>query len=323
MGEPERRKSPVRLVIAGLPRCGTTLLATLLHQQPGVRFVTDYVQAHAHAAERLRVRHDQALDLAQRRVALALARDNWLRLRHVVLVGTGAFRTLDELHRAILGELAADAGVGVVGHKAVLEPGAVADLLAQTDVHVIVMLRDPRDAVLSHWHHQGTSAERYLAQWRAMARFALAERSPRFAWVRYEDLVRTPSEALARVLGWWGASAVAASELVFTRGAVGQDVAWVDNSSFGDVKRVLDSAPVERWRARAGSKLVRYAQVACAAEIERLGYPPGDVTIADRARFGFHRAYHTLDQRGVAATERARRWLTQRLAPPLDHHEEG
>ncbi|MEY2936227.1 MAG: hypothetical protein RL033_6976, partial [Pseudomonadota bacterium] len=99
-----------------MPRSGTTLVATLLAGQRGVQFLTEYFPAFLEAQRRLRKSWNAALDLSERRIALALIRDQFLRVRHPVLVKQDAFSTLDELHRAVLAELAS-AQDRWLGHK--------------------------------------------------------------------------------------------------------------------------------------------------------------------------------------------------------------
>jgi len=310
-------EAPVtRVVIGGLPRCGTTLLASLIHQQPGARFVTDYVRWFLVAMERLGVGWRTRLSLSERRVTLALARDEWLRHRHVVAVGLDDFGTVDELHRLIARELRTH-GERAIGHKTVLTPGALDALLEGTDIRVVVLVRDPRDAVLSFWHRTGTDAERYIAQWNAMARYALTAASPRFRLVRYEDLVASPRDVLASMSEWWRGEANLPDRLSFARGDRRREVAWTDNSAFGALKARFDSAPVGRWRERRSSPLVRYAAVNCAEVAERLGYAIEQPRLGDRLRFSLHELAWSADHRLAGAVENLRHRVLETVAPRL------
>lgn len=302
---------------AGMPRCGTTLLASLLHQQPGVRFITDYVHWFTTASEQLGVSWTDRLTPAQRRVALATARDTWVRMGHVVLVGTDAFSTLDELHLAIARELAGEDDL-VVGHKALLSVDQVDHLLRETDVHVLVMLRDPRAAALSYANRVGGAVEPYLWDLKRMARYCgRREDHPRLLTLRFEELIEEPAETLDRVCAWWNARAQLPEEVSFHRGT--RDVPWSENSAFGDVRGRFDRKPLERWRQELDHPVVRYADHTCREVCERWGYEPiarGGWT-PPKARATVHEAYWALERRAERWLRRTGRRLRERIAPPI------
>ncbi|MEQ9072427.1 MAG: sulfotransferase [Sandaracinaceae bacterium] len=304
---------PFRLLIVGLPRCGTTLMASLLHQQPGCRFVTDYVAWFADAQDRLQVGWSDQLDMAQRRVSLLMARDAWIRLRHPVLVTTEQFRTLDELHLRIADELAEDAVA--VGHKCLLEPDLVDHTLADTDIHVIVMVRDPRAAALSYWHRTGEGVEAYVAQWKEMVARVVRRDHPRLTVLRFEDLLSTPETTLGRVTRWWAAAPELPSSLTFQRGANG--ARWSENSAFGDVSEFIDTTPVDRWRAQVDNPIVRYADAVCRAGMADMGYDTLHGSMSERMRMRRHELVWAADRRLERAIQRTRRRLKAALAPPL------
>lgn len=306
---------PVRLIIAGLPRCGTTLLATLLNQQPSCRFVTDYANWFRHARERLEVDWDTPLTLAQRRVCLALARDEWLRYRHPVLVATGDFSTLDGLHLAIARELQ---GASVaVGHKALLDPTQMEAARSRTAIQLIVVARDPRAAALSYWHRVGAGIESYVDDWRRSVRYAL-EGGRGITFVRFEDLIEAPRDTLGRLTQLFGGEPVLPPTLRFDGATFSTE--WSENSAFGDVKEAFDRTPLERWREHQASPIVRYADAICRAEMERLGYPAlEEHGQRSRLRMRFHEAYWKADRQIERTSRDVRARLRKRLTRPLAH----
>jgi len=281
-----------RLVIAGMPRCGTTLLATFLNAQNGITFMTDYVRSFHEAMERLDVDWHESLSLAQRRVVLAIVRDQFLRFRHPVLSSVDDFRSIDDLHRLVLDELRAP-GDSVVGHKVRLDPQEVEYLLDATPLYCVVLLRDPRDAALSWFHRAGKDVEFYLRDWKRMVRTCHRRQDhPRLFALRYESLVTRPQEtlsSLARALAFDLDTSI--GSLSFQRAPTTPRTGWTDNSSYGDVKRPFDHAAVGRWRADADSEVVRYAAWLCRREVVLLGYDPSAKTAGGwRERFHFRRA---------------------------------
>jgi hypothetical protein len=299
-----------RVIIAGLPRSGTTLVATLLAAQPGITFLTDYFSSFADVLERLGKRWDGALSVSERRIALAVVRDQFLRVRHPVLVRANDFSTLDELHRLVLRELAAASDVWV-GHKLLLGARQLRALLEQTDVYALVMLRDPRDAALSYFHRTGGGVERYLRTWCDTVRLwgALREH-PRLLVLRFEDLVAEPERTVGRLGAWLGhAIDPRPAQLQFQRSRAHGSVGWQENSAFGDVKERFDAQSLGRWREREQMPLVRYASWVARSHLEELGYaaPGTPLSPAERLRFACLGALDTAEQRAHAQLNMALR----------------
>ncbi len=312
-------KRPTKsVVIAGLPRCGTTLLATFLASRPRVSFLTDYVTCFNEAALHLGVQDWRApLDDTQRRVALAIVRDQLLRFRHPVLVGVDGFLSLRGLHEAVLAELMRPGDVAV-GHKLLLTAHQVERLLEETDTHVVVMYRDARDAALSFFHRTGRGVEHYLEGWRRMARLVVASRHPRLFPIHYESLVSSPQVALTPLFRALDLELdTRHAGLVFDRGPAGS-VAWTGNSSLGTPSRAFDRHAVARWRTAIDSPIVRYAGVTCRRELQELGYPSGPgIALAERYRWQLHRAAHLLSRAADERWEATRARFLDLIAPAL------
>ncbi len=316
MSPPER----MRLVTVGIPRSGTTLFASLLAAQPFARFVTDYLHTPLRLAERWQHAFDAPLDLARRRTALLMFREELVRIGHVTLLGPDDFASLAELHARILDELAGPAP-RLVGHKMVVSPPRLRPLLEQSELYLVMLYRDPRDAALSFWYRTGGGVESYLVDWRRWVRLAEALAShPRFLVVRYETLVSEPERALAPLarrwdlpIDWRGIA------LHFERGARVQ-VPLRANSAHQDVGRGLDTSPVGRWLTRPADPIVRYADWWCREEIRRLGYPPhpdpdrSPHRLAEHIRRALTEAVDRTLHRGMEAWSHR---LRPRLAPPL------
>jgi len=305
-----------RLIIVGLPRSGTTLVATLLGAQPGIHFLTDYFPAFTEALQRLEKPWNGPLSPSERRIALALVRDQFLRVRHPVLVKLDGFATIDELHRRVMEELGSQTD-GWVGHKLLLGPEFLRAILEQTDVHCLVLFRDPRDAALSYFHRTGAGLEGYVRNWSATVRVWHELRAcPRLLGLRFEDLVVEPERTLQRLGDWLGQTLdPRVSALRFRRSEAHGATPWAENSAFQDVRARFDRQPVGRWMAQPESPIVRYAAWATRAAQPLLGYDSAAIELApgERLRFGIINALDTGERRAYATLSRSARWLRKRL----------
>jgi hypothetical protein len=307
-----------RLLIVGLPRSGTTLLATLLGAQPRIHFMTDYFPAFAEALHRLGKGWNDELSQSQRRIALALVRDQFLRVRHPVLVKQSAFATIDDLHRLVLAELRS-ADDAWVGHKLLMSPELLRATLEQTSVRCLLLLRDPRDAALSYFHRTGGGVERYLRTWCDAVRACRElETHPRLLALRFEDLIGAPERTLERVGEWLGIGLDArVPELEFRRSRAHGGTRWEENSAFDDVSGRFARQPIGRWRAHASSPIVRYAAWAARGELTPLGYEAAmlDLSARERVSYASLRALELLESRAHESVSVAGQWLRRRLEP--------
>jgi len=293
---------PERLLIVGLPRSGTTLLATLLGAQPRIQFLTDYFPAFTDLLLRLGKPWNAPLSQSERRIALALVRDQFLRVRHPVLVKLDRFGSIDELHRLVLAELSSETDRWV-GHKLLMDAGTLSATLAQTNIKCLLLVRDARDAALSYFHRTGTGVERYVRNWSEMVRASSQlEGHPQLLALRYEDLINSPPAALRRLGHWLGLELDAdVPALEFRRSRAHGATGWQENSAFQDVKRRFDPQPLERWRSQPDSPIVRYAGWAARAELERMGYAPAaNLGARERWRFTCLRALELAERRAYA-----------------------
>jgi sulfotransferase family protein len=306
-----------RLLIVGLPRSGTTLMASLLGAQHNVQFSTDYFSAFSEALARTGRRWDAPLSLGERRIALALVRDQFLRVRHPVLVKQDQFACLDELHRAVLDELARETDE-LVGHKLLLDARELEQTLATSRVQCLLMYRDPRDAALSFFHRTGSGVEGYVRVWQEMlARWGGQQAHPRLFLLKFEDFILDPAAALARLGAWLGVSlSLEVPELHFQRSRAHGATPWQENSAFADVRQRFDRRPLGRWKSELDSPIVRYASWATAGVVARYGYEPAPalaLSAQERLRFTALRALERTEARTYDTLGR----VTERLRHTL------
>lgn len=290
------------LLVTGCYRSGTTLLEKLLHAHPQVRcasqpYPTVYAEAKARflAARGLARRYpldhlfDEA-DYTPADFAAHLAADRWddaaLDALFAALaadpasvwtprvtglrgaVGPGDFRAVrGALNAALFPE-----GGALVGGKEVLVCEFAPALVAQGDA-VVIILRDVRDVLTSVHFAPGrgyTGADRpvlfTLRAWRKSVAFALGTEG--VAWLRYEDLVRAPVEALDSLAARWQIAPFAAPGAV--RDQAGAP--WAGNSGF-DAHDGISTDTIGRYRAHLPDSIRAFAEALCAPELRALGYP--------------------------------------------------
>ena len=285
----------MHLIIGGVRRCGTSLAARLLAAQEGATFITTYLGSFQHLADSLGVDFDHPLDSAQRRAALLKVREELLRLRHPLIIGADEFRTLGDLYRCVLEDLTA-VGDALVGHKDVLDPARIERLLRSSEMRVLILLRDPRDAAVSWWYRTGAPAESYIEDWKEMACYLGGRQHPHLFVARFEDLVTNPASALSAIVATAGIQFRLPPSLTSLTDMRDGAQPWSANTAYADVTRVVDVNAVGRWRSMRWSPLVRYAGWSCAAEMRELGYPcdPAPFSTAERRRFAIARCTHRL-----------------------------
>lgn len=146
---------------------------------------------------------------------------------------------------------------------------------------VIIVLRDPRDAICSAISGQGTlhaGRRRPLLfnvrQWRKSAEFALAYRNhPDVELVRYEQLVTRPIQVLNRVFSFLG---VLPWPEDFSLPAIRdiQGKPWRSNSSHNP-SSVVSADSIGRYPDHLTSEQINLIQCTCFAEMTCLGYDTG------------------------------------------------
>ncbi|MEY2931654.1 MAG: hypothetical protein RL033_2403, partial [Pseudomonadota bacterium] len=239
----------------------------------------------------------------------------FLRVRHPVLVKQDAFSTLDELHRAVLAELAS-AEDRWLGHKLLLAPAELRSTLAQTDLHCLLLLRDPRDAALSFFQRTGGGVELYARTWRDIA--ALCRElagHPRLLALRFEDLLTDPHGTLQRLGRWLGTEIdPEIGQLHFQRSRAHGSTEWRENSAFQDVQGRFDRKPLGRWKAQAASPIVRYTAWVTRRELEPWGYEPAAPgSRREQVRLSCLQALERGEHWAHDSVQEAGQWLRKRL----------
>jgi hypothetical protein len=302
---------PAELLVTGCYRCGTTLLEKLLHAHPASCVASQpfpvlyaYVKGLFDESRGLLRRYplshrfleggysdtDFATFLDRRQLTDAdldavfeqLARHTEGHWTPEILGARATIRPgvlLDvyrQLMQAVLG-LFPKVGVRVIGSKEILVEEYVSYLLGK-GIHVVIILRDPRDMIASlnfSERDNATGRDRPVLYsiriWRKSVATALAfEGHPRFRWLRYEDLVAHPLPVMTELGGFLQLPAFPEDALTGPlRDQRGRD--WEGNSSFrGQAGVSRESAG--RFRDILPQPVQSMIETVAAPEMVLLGY---------------------------------------------------
>lgn len=235
---------PTLLMVTGQRRSGTTLLANLLDAQPQVTVLRDFLGvARLHraagspplgAALTLTQQEGVRQGFNRHNRALALPPDRTAELDGLADLEVGSAWSLVDFHRRVLAGAAASDDL-VVGHKTTMAEQIVLPLLiAEPELRVVGIVRDPRDVLRSAARRFPDEAPfDILSRWRVGARaLELAQTheptAERVLVVRYEDLVGDPDSTLSRLGDFLGLDHLAVPDHLTDHGSN-----WESNSSFG------------------------------------------------------------------------------------------
>lgn len=327
------------VMVCGMSRSGTTLLATVLDSHPevsmGYELLSPDLPRGSEAAALLRAAAVDAGGHSKNAAGLLDDRGQ-IPLGRLVRRSRRAAVEVDDLVPIVESVVAeghedlttpaaqAALATGVAGAKRAAEGGRYAgfklntpgigkydELLGQP--RFVLMARDPRDVMASHRAHDfGRSAEEVAEAWdRYLACFEdfAAEVGPRARIVRYEDLVCDSEAVVAELAGWLGLDdhspmlEFADSKASVHRGG------HVNAEQLG---RGFFTTSIDRWPHELDVPSVRILQGACA---ERMAdYKYSVVSTEDPVPLGSEEM-ETQSQR-LAALKRFHRLDYQRLVEP-------
>ncbi len=270
-----------KLIITGERRSGTTLIANLLSAQENLTVFRDYL--HIERIWELSEADTLQQGLTDSQKVGILKRFNSVDNKKLGIhfeIKIEDFSNLSEFYSIALQAIA---GIDskIVGHKTTVSHRCLPDLLeAIPELTAIYVQRDPRDVVASAVRRfEGESQESHLEFIDSWRRSYRASRElnvtygakGRFLVVRYEDLVRKNESCLKSLANFVKVERILIPDSLSD---YGRD--WRNNSSFGDVKLVLDESPVGRW-LKDDPKIGMIVQKALAVEIVESGYKLHDV----------------------------------------------
>lgn len=278
----------IDLVITGQMRSGTTLLANFLNTHKDAMVYRDFLVTPFRVGRRLGVGSlDEPLGERERNVLVANVKAEaqaigWPGLEAI----DSGCKDLAGLFRQCLAAMHASSGASLAGVKVTGAISWVPDILHKTDARVVLVVRDPRDVLLSSRNRFADyRPSRIMHEWVATAALTTSTRHDRLFVMRYEDLLLETDRTLRRLERFLGRRLGTVKAPLVDR-----DHPWISNSSFHDVDELFDARAAYRWKNDPDSWDARFATTCAGPWLERLEYPPGPrgaphQRMADRARF--------------------------------------
>lgn len=303
------------IFIVGMPRSGTTLLASMLsaHSRIAICPETHYFDRYWKKC----VRQDCLSNPVARRTyvegfladpglsAFGFGDSEKEQLRKSMLSAAGHGAILS----ALLEAYAQRQGKDIAGEKT---PGHIwyVERILETypEARIVAMIRDPRDTILSlealPWHYYGFLDS--VAQWRSAARRVRAVACAGGLSLRFEDLITAPQRELKRICTFIGVGYEA--HMLDHREAANFDPKtepWKRN-----VLAPLDPSNQGKWRTRMPKRKLAAVDAALTAELIAWNYPTAglpDPSFGDSVVLGIERWRF----RAGRALRRVRRGLSE------------
>ena len=268
-----------RILITGNMRSGTSFLANFLNSQENITIFRDSFHSLAgkmlgRPTKLMKLDYNEPIGENEKKYLLEKILYGFKMLGNIVnynfSVKLSDFNTIGELYTIMLDSIAKEGDL-VVGHKVTECEINIENIVTQTDVKVVYIIRDPRDVVISSVKKFNQPLDHYLAGWKQRVEYVIqALDNPlckdKVFFVRYEDLIYNSPELLNELSDFLGVPLTYGLDVLKDF-----DNDWSNNSSYGDVKKMYDENAVYRWKKNFTDD-VRYIQAETAKYLDRFGY---------------------------------------------------
>ncbi len=268
-----------RILITGNMRSGTTFLANFLNSQEGITVFRDSFHSLAgkmlgRPTKLMKLDYNEPINANEKKYLLDKVHYGFKMLGNIVTynlkINLNDFNTIGELYNIMLDSIAKE-GDTVVGHKVTECELNIDNIVMQTDVKVVYIMRDPRDVVISSVKKFKQPLNHYLAGWKR--RVDLVEEAmdnplckDKILFVRYEDLIYNSESLREELVEFLGVP------ITYDLNVLKDfDNDWNNNSSYGDVKKLYDENAVYRWKKNFTDD-VKYIQDETSDYLKRFGY---------------------------------------------------
>lgn len=282
------------LFIVGMPRSGTTLLATILGSHPRIDISpeTHFINGFVRDLQRDGVDPDDTEAVWERWTRFhrfAMIDVDPERLRERWLVRAATQDPLKSLLASIIELHAANRGKVRGGEKTPDHFQHIDTLLSWfPGAQVIFIIRDPRaiSASLLRVPWGGKYVDQHAEKWmKSMAVVDRYQSDPRFSVLRYEDLVQTPEATIRQLCERIGEDPV--PQMLATKketSVAGSVIADWASDHFAQSARPPQTGSLEKWVDQLSRAQVSMIESITAATMKQWGYEPriGRLTAAGK-----------------------------------------
>ncbi len=261
------------VLVTGMMRSGTTLVANFLNSQPGCVVYADLLRSLFAEAEGLGVLDlSRVLTERERNVLCSsLAAEGWrMGLESLGEIPRGEVESWFDLYRLALKSLDKSGNAQVLGTKITREYRYSSQLLDH-GARLIFCVRDPRDVLLSSKNRfSNYDLFAYADSWKKSVRLAEGlTMHKNCELVLFEQLLNdgTRPAVIDRLSRLLGVALDSDSESLMLRSGI----AVMSNTSFGDVSKPFDPQAGFRWKRHLDEIEVVFASHFLGSEIEKLG----------------------------------------------------
>lgn len=275
-----------KILVTGQMRSGTTFLGNFLNSQNNITLYSDIFHVVAgkilaNQVKTMEIPYNKKLNKNEKETYLVLVQRGLDMLGdktdYVLNIQIDDFDTPKELYYLLLDSIKKDED-RIVGHKVTETETNAKNLLLNTELDLIYIVRDPRDQVLSSMKKFGYDLNTAIAKWRNGIENILEINSKRLYIIKFEDLIYK-SENLKNEL-----EDFLNIELNYNIQKVKQhNKDFISNSSFNDVKKVFDENAVLRWKNK-DEFIIKYIYLMTSDLIDSLNYQYIDCTNDDIER---------------------------------------
>ena len=309
-----------KLLITGEMRSGTTLLANLLNAQEGMIVYRDFLLIDR-LKRRVKVGWSEELSIAQKNRLIRYFNLDCCEVGKVTWnVDLDCFDTLISFYQHVLDNMAREETL-VVGHKVTVAYASIPALLELVpDLHILFVSRDPRDVVVSALRRSDDEdAFKLVQRWRASFQMVhqLCEQErfqDRLLAIRYEDLLMDTTATLQKLSHFLQVPYIEIPSALHDYGEP-----WSGNSSFGELKKVLDPRPVGQWRS-TDPEMGKRVEIILCKQIASAGYELSqEISLLDKAKCKTRYLLHSIVTRlhsAVTMLNRALMKVARVLANP-------
>lgn len=266
------KKDKVKLLVSGEMRSGTTFLGNFLNTQNNFFVYSDMLVSLVREYDKLNISDaDDRLSSREKNIlfsnVIAEARKNNVLLDDLP---RSEITTWYQLFDLVLNELSKLKECKLVGVK-ITKSDLMFDNLLKHGYKIIYCVRDPRDVIISaknrfsYFDHG-----QFIKSWMKSVNRALELRlHSNFYLLKYEDLILNPEKECHKISNFLDLKVTHDIEGNLIQGL---DSGYINNSSFGDVKKVFDPTAVFRWKNDMESKDNQMTELYLKQELIELGY---------------------------------------------------